>query len=104
MDGFLFILDCQKGADQCDLRLFVYNSGFELSFTDLHSSFPFWGISDLECDSVTFVQFAERDSLEFVGVEEQVFCLALGHDKPEVLVGQLLDSSVHKRKKYKPAN
>jgi len=57
---------------------------------------PFRGVLGIKAYSVALVQVTELHADQGIGVEEQVFLLALNGDKAESLVGKFLDSSVHR--------
>jgi len=57
-----------------------------LSFFDIDRRFSFRSFFGFKSDGVTFPQFLKTDSVQVVGVEEQVIAAFLG-DKTEIFFG-----------------
>ena len=60
-----------------------------------------WALSDFKCHDITFAEFVKRNADELVGMEKEIFVLALALDEAEALISDTGNCSfLHMQEKF----
>ena len=66
-----------------------------LSFFNIDRGVAFWSAFGFKCNRVAFLQLAEFNTVQIVGVKKQIITASILSDKTEVFISQSFDSSLH---------